>query len=168
MANLQQMILDIISLGSISAETRLELRSYLADLERNRLEPIDRDYVIALYRRLFGERSQFHHNGPETHRSTTTEPPKQELSAAEWQERAYRAMARAKRAEIQLVELEQRMRASEPLVESDWKFQEAKRQFARTYHPDQVKVDGIERAVRNEIFKEFWSILDRIEKSKSG
>ena len=39
-----------------------------------------------------------------------------------------------------------------------------KQAFARLHHPDRVKADGIERLIRTEIFKEFWSELERIER----
>jgi hypothetical protein len=40
----------------------------------------------------------------------------------------------------------------------------AKQAFARLHHPDRVQADGIERLIRTEIFKEFWSELERIER----
>jgi len=40
----------------------------------------------------------------------------------------------------------------------------AKQAFARLHHPDRVQADGIERRIRTEIFKEFWSELERIER----
>lgn len=45
------------------------------------------------------------------------------------------------------------------------KLREAKRTFARLYHPDNVHGSGIDKMVRAEIFKEFWRELERIEKS---
>jgi hypothetical protein len=44
------------------------------------------------------------------------------------------------------------------------RFRRARSEFARLYHPDQVKAEGIERVIRAEIFKEFWAVLERIER----
>ena len=43
-----------------------------------------------------------------------------------------------------------------------------KQAFARLYHPDRVQAHGIERHIRAEIFKEFWSELERIERDTKG
>ena len=40
----------------------------------------------------------------------------------------------------------------------------AKQAFARLHHPDRVQAGDIERLIRTEIFKEFWSELERIER----
>ena len=44
----------------------------------------------------------------------------------------------------------------------------AKQAFARLHHPDRVQAHGIERHIRAEIFKEFWSELERIERDTKG
>jgi hypothetical protein len=47
---------------------------------------------------------------------------------------------------------------------SDRKFEEAKRAFAKLYHPDaSASRSPLERMVRGEIFKEFWAELECIE-----
>jgi hypothetical protein len=43
------------------------------------------------------------------------------------------------------------------------KFQRTKKEFARTYHPDNQSGSGIEKAIRAEVFKEFWSKIEKIE-----
>jgi hypothetical protein len=43
------------------------------------------------------------------------------------------------------------------------KFQRTKKEFARTYHPDNQTGSGIEKAIRAEVFKEFWSKIEEIE-----
>ena len=49
----------------------------------------------------------------------------------------------------------------------DQKFREARRTFARLYHPDHVPADDSDRATRAEVFKEFWAELDRIDRGES-
>jgi len=45
------------------------------------------------------------------------------------------------------------------------RFRLAKQAFARLYHPDNYVGNDEERAIRTEIFKEFWRELERIERS---
>jgi hypothetical protein len=48
--------------------------------------------------------------------------------------------------------------------QSDHKFEEAKRAFAKLYHPNAAHSGGaLETMLRGEIFKEFWAELERIE-----
>ena len=51
-----------------------------------------------------------------------------------------------------------------PRATSDIKFRQAKNAFARLYHPDRLAVDGAEKRIRTELFKEFWDELERIER----
>lgn len=44
------------------------------------------------------------------------------------------------------------------------KFRQAKKAFARLYHPDQIAGDSPEKRIRVELFKEFWEELERIER----
>jgi hypothetical protein len=43
------------------------------------------------------------------------------------------------------------------------KFARVKRAFAQKFHPDSVEADGIEKVVKNEIFKEFWEEIRKID-----
>lgn len=72
------------------------------------------------------------------------------------------ADARASAAEQQLRRAEQRPAAAAPSG-GDRRFTDAKRAFARLYHPNSSTGTGIEKVVRAEIFKEFWAELERIE-----
>lgn len=49
----------------------------------------------------------------------------------------------------------------------DWKFREVKAAFARLYHPDRTTQAGIERIVREQVFKEFWREIERIDRKNS-
>lgn len=51
--------------------------------------------------------------------------------------------------------------ASSPPPRGD--IRKVKAAFAKLYHPDNIRSDGIERLVRSEIFKEFYGVLDRLE-----
>jgi hypothetical protein len=42
-----------------------------------------------------------------------------------------------------------------------------KRYLAKRFHPDYAPGQGIEKTVRNEIFKEIWSEIDRIDQGIS-
>jgi hypothetical protein len=46
----------------------------------------------------------------------------------------------------------------------DAKFRQAKKSFARLFHPDHFAGDTPEKRIRTELFKEFWEELDRIER----
>jgi hypothetical protein len=50
-----------------------------------------------------------------------------------------------------------------PSAAGDRRFAQAKREFARLYHPNGLTGSSFERTVRGEIFKEFWEVLQRIE-----
>lgn len=162
MSDLTKMIYELLGSNKIFNTTKNELRSYLSDIDRDRLDARDRNYVVAMHRRIIIEQGDH-----EPRREHVEETPAQEkeLSTAEWKDRAYKTMERAKRAEARVKELEQQLANSASSIDEGEKFQIAKRQFARMYHPDSVKGSGIEKAVRSEIFKEFWSILEEIEKS---
>lgn len=41
---------------------------------------------------------------------------------------------------------------------------EIKAAFARLYHPDRITVSGFERTLREQVFKEFWSEIERIDR----
>jgi hypothetical protein len=48
----------------------------------------------------------------------------------------------------------------------DAKFMETKRAFARLYHPDNLKTDGLDKIIRAETFKEYWGQLEKIQGRK--
>ncbi len=52
-------------------------------------------------------------------------------------------------------------------VAADDRFQQAKREFARRFHPDRVPRQSPERAVRAAVFQDFWQALRRIEAGRS-
>lgn len=45
-------------------------------------------------------------------------------------------------------------------------FQEAKREFARRFHPDRLPAGAPDRALRSAIFRDFWEALRRIERRR--
>lgn len=166
MPDIKNMIYDLLASDRIFNTTKAELHEYLAELQGGELDPADRASVAAMHRRIIVEKADHEPRRSEVESETSKHGEANELSAAEWKDRAYRTMERAKRAEARVLELERQLAVNRSVNSSDM-FQDAKRQFARLYHPDSVKVDGIEKLVRGEIFKEFWSILEGIEKSGS-
>lgn len=47
-------------------------------------------------------------------------------------------------------------------------FGEVKRSFARLYHPDRTPHVGLERMIREQVFKEFWAEIEKIERRKKN
>jgi hypothetical protein len=46
---------------------------------------------------------------------------------------------------------------------SDLRYASLKRYLAKQFHPDYAPGQGIEKIVRNEIFKEIWNEIDRLD-----
>ena len=51
---------------------------------------------------------------------------------------------------------------------SDVRYASLKRFLAKRFHPDYAGAQGIERIVRNEIFKEIWSEVERLDQAGAG
>jgi hypothetical protein len=51
---------------------------------------------------------------------------------------------------------------------SDLRYASLKRWLAKQFHPDYSPGQGIEKIVRNEIFKEIWSEIDRVDQKVSA
>jgi hypothetical protein len=51
---------------------------------------------------------------------------------------------------------------------SDLKYASLKRSLAKLFHPDHAPGQGIEKIVRNEIFKEIWSEIERLDQGRSA
>ena len=45
------------------------------------------------------------------------------------------------------------------------RFRAVKAAFARMYHPDRIAHAGLERSLREQVFKEFWTEIEKIERS---
>ena len=50
---------------------------------------------------------------------------------------------------------------------SDLRYASLKRYLAKQFHPDYAPGQGIEKLVRNEIFKEIWSEIERLDRGVS-
>ncbi|NBC32092.1 MAG: hypothetical protein GVY13_05390 [Alphaproteobacteria bacterium] len=72
------------------------------------------------------------------------------------------ARADAERAEEQVAHL--RAKATH---EANKKIRRIKRVFALHFHPDHVTASGLEREIRETIFKDFWRELDRVEREET-
>ena len=51
---------------------------------------------------------------------------------------------------------------------SDGRYASLKRYLAKRFHPDFAPGEGIEKVVRNEIFKEVWNEIDRLDQGVSA
>ena len=51
---------------------------------------------------------------------------------------------------------------------SDLRYASLKRYLAKQFHPDYAPGQGIEKVVRNEIFKQIWSEIDRLDRGVSA
>ncbi len=51
---------------------------------------------------------------------------------------------------------------------SDVRYASLKRYLAKRFHPDHGPGQGIEKIVRNEIFKEIWNEIDRLDQGVSA
>jgi hypothetical protein len=51
---------------------------------------------------------------------------------------------------------------------SDLRYASLKRYLAKRFHPDYAPGQGIEKIVRNEIFKEIWNEIDRLDQGLSA
>ena len=56
----------------------------------------------------------------------------------------------------------------EATANSDVRYASLKRYLAKRFHPDHAPGQGIEKIVRNEIFKEIWSEIDRLDQGFSA
>ncbi len=71
---------------------------------------------------------------------------------------------KAEDAEKKIVELEKRFsRFENGFTNSDSKFQKIKNRFAVMYHPDKIIGDKYEKLIKQEIFKEFWEEIEKID-----
>ena len=74
--------------------------------------------------------------------------------------------ARALAAEQQLLEAKSSNNDGRQTV-TDLRYGSLKRYFAKRFHPDYAPGEGIEKLVRNEIFKEIWNEIDRLDQGVS-
>lgn len=79
--------------------------------------------------------------------------------------RAEGARAAALAEEVQRLRVELRLLRSGSVAADD-RFLLAKREFARRFHPDTLPRGAPDRAIRGGIFREFWSVLKRIERGR--
>jgi phage/plasmid-associated DNA primase len=74
---------------------------------------------------------------------------------------------RALMAEAQLLETTTRTSNNGNPHGSEVRYLSLKRYLAKQFHPDHAPGDGVEKAVRNEIFKEIWSEIERLDERVS-
>jgi len=74
--------------------------------------------------------------------------------------------ARALTAEQQLLEAKTSNNGGRQTV-TDLRYGSLKRYLAKRFHPDYAPGEGIEKIVRNEIFKEIWNEIERLDQGVS-
>jgi hypothetical protein len=76
---------------------------------------------------------------------------------------------RALMAEAQLLEATTKASSDvRPHNVSDVRYASLKRFLAKRFHPDYAGAQGIDKIVRNEIFKEIWSEVERLDQAVAG
>jgi hypothetical protein len=76
---------------------------------------------------------------------------------------------RALIAEAQLLEATAKTRNNDGWQKvTDVRYASLKRYLAKQFHPDYAPGQGIEKIVRNEIFKEIWNEVDRLDQGVSA
>jgi hypothetical protein len=76
---------------------------------------------------------------------------------------------RALMAEAQLLEATAKADGeARPHNVSDVRYASLKRFLAKRFHPDYAGAQGIEKILRNEIFKEIWSEVERLDQAGAG
>ncbi|MBU8537690.1 hypothetical protein [Falsiroseomonas tokyonensis] len=77
--------------------------------------------------------------------------------------RSEQRRAEALAAEVMRLRVELRMAKQAP---AEPRFQRAKREFARRFHPDRLPPRSPDRSIRIAIFREYWAVLRGIERSR--
>jgi hypothetical protein len=138
---IQTILRDLLARTDLSTDTREELKEFQTQAQGAGLDRTDRDYVLALARRLTGTAvggavadsdTLDHHDYDEEH---------------SWRERAQEAEQRAAAAEAKLAEI--------------------KDAFERLYGPA-AAAPGPEADIRREVYETFSRELERIEKGGHG
>jgi len=155
-ALVERLVAELIATGRMSLEDIADLERYASEARSGTLWADDLSYLIAFHARILAA-------VPDEPDDPSADEP-DEPSAEEWKKRAYDAMSRAERAETQLKTLEEQLR-TQPSG-GDAKFDEIKRRFARKYGPDSGNSAGMEQVTRAELFKEFWTEFEEVEKGQ--
>ena len=172
---------------NLPADYLFQLIDYEKQLKTGYLPTEDRNYIDALYQWYQAESGSDVplHADVETRADEKTTALEDRLLQTEQQLRRSRARISQLEQEIrdttegyeqQIAILRRKLDAAlsgiddvrepaEAAPAPDRKFDELRRLFARVFHPDNIDVDGVEREVRIDIFKTFWSEIARIEKS---
>ncbi len=115
----------------------------------------------------------------DTDRTRTTPDERQSPSVQDLESEINRLRERGKLAVKQRDEWERRALAAEtrvkelvrsaPQAEGDLRFKLLRQMIAQEFHPDHAKAEGLEKMVRQEIFKQLWPKVEEITSGrKSG
>jgi len=150
-----------------------ELNKLLAKARKNSLTPSDEQYIKNLWDRFHSlppkedkqnEKPVEPPTPPNSRISENPELVKAQKLIEELREERKRLALERDKWEDRAINLERKVKEIQRFSTSDRKFREAKRAFAKLYHPNSQKsISPLEAAIRNEIFKEFWAQLEEIE-----
>src|SRR6266568_8427834 len=82
-----------------------------------------------------------------------------------WKRRALTAEAKLAETDRQLAEA---LASANRQNVSEFRYAALRRYLAKRFHPDYAPGQGIEKTVRNEIFKEIWSEIERLDQGISA
>jgi hypothetical protein len=153
----------------------VELKKLLEKARSDKLTASDRKYIVDMWKKFRSlsparpRESGIADVGPAAEDplpvSDQAELVEAQKTIAILRERGKRAVAQRDKWEARAKQLEKELADTRKQnVKTDWKFAEAKRAFAKLYHPNSSKVTSpLEALIRGEIFKEFRAELDRID-----
>ena len=114
----------------------------------------------------------------DTDRTRTTPDERQSQSVQELESEVNRLRERGKLAVKQRDEWERRALAAEARTmelarsasqaEGDPRFRQLRQMLAQEFHPDHAKAEGLEKMVRQEIFKQLWPKVEEITNGRKS
>lgn len=189
--SVERLVTELIGSGRLGDDTTSDLYRFLAEARSNTLHIDDLEYVRSLHSRIAaaGYRTSSSDGTPKNGdarrepQSGKTGAPNPEVvhlrsklleahgTIAELRRHLKNADRTAEFSELRdelarankaLAELRQ---GAPPSEAGESKFREIKKRFARKYHPNSVGSGSLEATLRAEIFKEFWTEIEAVERS---
>lgn len=170
----EDMVRVLLQSQRISPNNRLLLSDYDTQLRSGFLANKDRNFIRALYawfeeqeRQDDGADSDAASVAEEAARISTVQALRMQLTETRRRVEALQQRADADAKRIAMLQAALQKAKAEPEPEDDAageRFKQAKRAFARLFHPDHLHGSDLERQIRADMFKTFWSELERIER----
>jgi hypothetical protein len=161
-------LIEAISLKSNDKNTRDDLNNIKSDVLNGKIADFDIEYLRALAQRLGVDINNRSNQQRDFSRSESKSRDDEEDKAAPLRQELARAYRRIAELEAIVREYEKDIPRASVQDYDVGAFAEVKKAFAKFYHPNALTCDGIEKMVRSEIFKEFWSEIQRIERKQKS